>query len=59
MYSPYDTKRAKVNITYDGDVICTHRMTPKEVDKFVLHMRRKGYEIDVTYESKRSNNGNP
>lgn len=42
--------KPKVNITYRGELICTHRMTRKEVDKFVLHMRRKGYELDVRYD---------
>ena len=51
MYStqPLKGNKPKVNITYNGEVICTHRMTPKEVDKFVLYMREKGYDIDVRY----------
>jgi hypothetical protein len=44
--------KPKVNITYHGELMCTHRMTRKEIDLFVLHMRRKGYEIEVTYDGK-------
>lgn len=46
---PHKGNKPRVNITYDGELICTHHMTRKEVDNFVLHMRRKGYEIDVSY----------
>ena len=59
MYStqPRKENKAPVNITYHGELMCTHRMTRKEVDKFVVAMLRKGYELEVTYESKRSDNG--
>lgn len=51
MYStlPPKENKPKVNITYHGELMCTHRMTRKEVDKFVFHMREKGYEIEVSY----------
>ena len=44
--------KPRVNITHEGKLICTHRMTIKEVDKFVEHMLNKGYEIEVTYNGK-------
>lgn len=45
MYSTLHQMENKpiVNITYHGELICTHRMTRKEIDKFVLAMQRKGY----------------
>lgn len=53
MYStqPPKENKAKVNITYHGELICSHRMTRKEVDKFVVAMRRKGYEVEVRYDN--------
>ena len=54
MYSTQPRKENKppVNITYHGELLCNHRMTGKEVDKFVEAMRKKGYEVEVTYSGK-------
>ena len=50
-YSTWATK-PKVNFTINGTVLCTHRMTRKEVDKVVKAMKRKGYTLEVTYDGK-------
>lgn len=44
--------KPKVNFTINGTVICTHRMTRKEVDKVVKAMERRGYTLEVTYDGK-------
>lgn len=41
--------KPKVNITLHGQLLCTHYMTRKQVDKFIRAMRDKGYELEVTY----------
>ena len=51
MYSTWASK-PKVNFTINGTVICTHRMTRKEVDKVVKAMERRGYTLEVTYDRK-------
>jgi len=54
MYStqPRVENKPQVNITLHGQVLATHRMTRKQVDKFVSEMRNKGYELEVTYNGK-------
>lgn len=54
MYStlPPKENKPKVNLVYKGEVLATHRMTRKEVDKFVRAMQKKGYELEVTYNGK-------
>lgn len=54
MYSipPRVENKPQVNITLDGHILATHRMTRKQVDKFVSEMRNKGYELEVTYNGK-------
>lgn len=42
--------KPKVNFTINGTVICTHRMTRKEIDKVIKAMERKGYKLEVTYD---------
>jgi hypothetical protein len=54
MYSTQRRRESKfpVNISYQGKLICSHRMTIKEVDRFIDGMREKGYEMEVTYNGK-------
>lgn len=54
MYSipPQMENKSKVNFTINGTVICTHRMTRKQIDKVVKEMERKGYKLEVTYDGK-------
>jgi hypothetical protein len=54
MYStqPPKENKAPVVLTYQGEVLATHRMTRKEVDKFVAAMLEKGYELEVIYNGK-------
>lgn len=54
MYSipPQMENEFQVNITLHGKILTTHRMTRKQVDKFVSEMRNKGYELEVTYNGK-------
>ena len=51
MYSTRQNKetKRKVNITLHGQLISTHHMTMKQVDKFLRAMRDKGYQLEVTY----------
>lgn len=51
IYSTWASK-PKVNFTINGTVICTHRMTRKEVEKVVKAMERRGYTLEVTYDGK-------
>ena len=44
-----ELSKSQVNITLHGQLICTHRMTHKQVDKFLRAMRDKGYQLEVTY----------
>jgi hypothetical protein len=54
MYSTRHQKdvKANVNITHQGKLLATHRMTRKEIDKFVAAMLKKGYEMEITYNGK-------
>jgi len=54
MYSTLhqSASKSKVNFTINGNVICTHRMTRKEVDKVVKAMKARGYTLEVTYDGK-------
>lgn len=54
MYSTLhqSASKPKVNFTINGNVICTHRMTRKEVDKVVKAMKARGYTLEVTYDGK-------
>jgi uncharacterized protein YcgL (UPF0745 family) len=54
MYStqPQWASKPKVNFTINGNVICSHRLTRKEVDKVVKAMQRRGYTLEVTYDGK-------
>ncbi len=38
----------KVNFTINGEVICTHYMTLKEMKAVVKAMKAKGYDLEVT-----------
>lgn len=44
--------KPKVNFTINGNLICTHRLTRKEIEKVVKAMERKGYTLEVTYDGK-------
>jgi uncharacterized protein YcgL (UPF0745 family) len=44
--------KPKVNFTINGNVICSHRLTRKEVDKVVKAMERRGYTLEVTSDGK-------
>ena len=42
--------KPKVNFTINGNLICTHRLTRKEIDNIVKAMEQRGYELEITYE---------
>lgn len=41
--------RVRVKVTYDGKVLYSDMLTREEMKKLVDGMKKKGYDIDVTY----------
>lgn len=42
--------KPKVNFTINGNLICTHRLTRKQIEEVVKAMEQRGYELEITYE---------
>jgi predicted thioredoxin/glutaredoxin len=43
------TSRVRVKVTYDGKVLYSDMLTREEMNKLVDGLKKKGYDIDVTY----------
>lgn len=40
--------RLKVKVVYEGEVLYTDMLTRKQMEKLVVAMKRKGYDLEVT-----------